>query len=111
VVESVALAADCKHAVSGSHDRTLGVWDLERNQSPRILEGHSAIVTAVALATDGQRAVSGSKDQTLRVWDLERGHCLATFTCDAPVWCCAWAGSVIAAGDSAGRFHLFAWEE
>jgi WD40 repeat protein len=58
----------------------------------RTLEGHSAWVAAVAVTPDGQRAVSASDDNTLRVWDIETGLALATFHCDAPVFCCAFAG-------------------
>jgi WD40 repeat protein len=70
-VKAVALSADGKRAVSGSHDKTLRVWDLENNRPPRILEGHTGSVNAVALSADGKYAVSGSDDHTLRVWDLE----------------------------------------
>ena len=58
----MALTADGKRAVSGSSDYTLRVWDLEGNQPPRVLEGHTDVVTAVALTADGKRAVSGSYD-------------------------------------------------
>jgi WD40 repeat protein len=88
----------------------LRVWDTEGHQAPRVLEGHTDSVNAVALTADGKRAVSGSDDNTLRVWDLKSGNCLAVFTCDAPVLCCAWSGDVIAAGDRTRQFHLFAWE-
>ena len=87
------------------------VWDLEGNQPPRVLEGHTSDVRAVALSADGQRAVSGSGDHTLRVWDLKSGNCLAVFTCDAAIRCCAWGGERIVAGDESGNVHLFAWEE
>jgi WD40 repeat protein len=107
---AVALTADGKRAVSGSSDHTLRVWDLEGNQPPRVLEGHTGWVRAVALAADGKRAVSGSDDHTLRIWDLKDGNCLVIFTCDAPVLCCAWSGDVIAAGDQGRQVHLFAWE-
>ncbi len=65
----------------------------------------------MALSADGKRAVSGSWDHTLRVWDLESGTCLAVFTCDAAIRCCAWGGERIMAGDESGNVHLFAWEE
>ena len=68
-----------QRAVSGSHDNTLRVWDLESGQRVRTLEGHTDGVGSVSVTSDGRRAVSsgrGSRDKTLRVWDLERGQCL-----------------------------------
>ena len=119
-VWAVALTADGKRAVSGSCDHTLRVWDLEGNRwmrllrgycRPRVLEGHTGEVRALALTADGKRAISASRDGTLRVWDLDTSRCLASFTCEAPVWCSAYASGRIAAGDDAGRVHFLAWEE
>lgn len=77
----------------------------------RVLEGHTDEVSAVAVTPDGRRAVSGSYDNTVRVWDLVRGQCMAIFTCDAAVLCCAIERDRIVAGDLFGRCHVFAWEE
>ena len=107
----MALSGDGKHAVSQSNDFIVRVWDLESNQRPRLLEGHTDRVCAVALSGDGKRIISGSLDHTLRVWNLDSGRCLAVFTCDAGVYSCAWARQRIVAGDSSGHVHLFAWEE
>ena len=65
-------------AVSGSHDNTLKVWDLESGKELRTLSGHQGTVRAVAVTPDGQRAVSASFDDTLKVWDLESGKELQT---------------------------------
>ena len=70
-VMAVAITPDGRHAVSGSSDNTLRVWDLKGNEPPRVLEGHSYVVRAVAITPDGRHAVSGSNDSTLRVWDLK----------------------------------------
>jgi WD40 repeat protein len=107
----VALSADGRRAVSGSGDKTVRVWDLESDEPPRVLEGHSNQVNSVMLSADGRRAVSGSSDKTVRVWDLEKCLCLSSFTCGAPVLCCAWVGDRIAAGDVNGKLHLLLWEE
>ena len=46
-----------------------------------------------------------------RVWDLETGAAVATFTCDAPVRCCAFAGEHrVVAGDASGRVHFLSLE-
>ena len=111
LVMTMALSRHGQRAVSGSCDNTVRVWDLEGNQPPRILEGHTNDVHALALSDDGKRTVSGSGDHTLRVWDLETATCLAVFTCDAAIRCCAWGGERIVAGDESGKVHLFAWEE
>jgi WD40 repeat protein len=66
----------------------------------------------VAVTPDGRRAVSASWDNTLKVWDLETGSLLVTFTCDAPVYCAAFADDrTIVAGDAAGRLHFLLLEE
>ena len=65
----------------------------------------------VAVTADGRRAVSASWDHTLRVWDLETGTPVATFTCDAPALCCAFASAqVIVVGDMAGQVHFLSLE-
>jgi WD40 repeat protein len=58
----------------------------------------------------GKRAVS-ALDGTLEVWDLETGMLITTFTCDAAVFCCAFAANqTIVAGDAVGRVHFLALE-
>ena len=65
--------------VSGSHDRTVRVWDLETGE-PVLgpLTGHDGWVNAVAIGVRYGRPViisgGGDRDQTVRVWDLESGE-------------------------------------
>ena len=61
-------------AVSGSRDRTLRVWDIQRGRLLRVLEGHTQSVRC--LDACGSRVVSGSYDCTCRVWDVDTGACL-----------------------------------
>src|SRR5262249_25150310 len=56
------------HAISGSDDGTIGVWNL-RTGEKRFLTGHQGEVHAVALSADGRHALSGSRDQMLIWWN------------------------------------------
>ena len=69
-VWTVALMPDGKHAISGSADRTLKLWDLETGLLEATFEGHRDSVNAVTVTPDGKRAISGSADCTLKVWNL-----------------------------------------
>ena len=77
-VKAVAVTPDGKHAISGSDDNTLKVWDIESGEELQRLEGHTRLINAVAVTPDGKRVISGSDDNTLKVWDLKNGELLWT---------------------------------
>jgi len=69
------VTADGRGALSGSSDKTLGLWDLATGEM-RALVGHTSRVNAVALIGKSGSALSGSWDTTLRLWDLATGETL-----------------------------------
>ena len=77
-VSAVAMSPDSRHALSGSGDRLLRLWDLRTGQLLRTFTGHEDEVCAVAVSPDGRHALSGSHDGTLRLWDLQTGRLLRT---------------------------------
>jgi WD40 repeat protein len=77
---AVAITKDGRCALSGSHDRTLNLWNLRTGELIRSLAGHTDFVHAVALAPDDSHALSGSSDRTMRLWELATGRLLHTFT-------------------------------
>jgi predicted NACHT family NTPase len=76
---SVALSPDGKHALSGSDDFTLALWDAATGQRVRVFEGHAGTVWSVAFSPDGKQALSGSWDKTLALWDAATGKRVRVF--------------------------------
>src|SRR6516165_8493504 len=67
------------HAISGSDDGTIGVWNL-RTGERRFLTGHKDVVLVVVVSSDGRHALSGGAEGTLIWWDLERRRPQQTLT-------------------------------
>ena len=70
-VLSVAIAPDGL-LVSGSADRSIGVW--RDDQRVRSISNHAERVTALAFAPDGKRLASASADGTVRIWQPAIGR-------------------------------------
>jgi WD40 repeat protein len=77
-VNSVALSADGRTAVSVGSDSMVRVWDVESGLCRRTLQGHRRSVRSVAMTADCKRAVTASHDFNVRLWDVESGDCLKT---------------------------------
>lgn len=78
-IEAVAFSPDGRHAVSGSRDFTLKLWDVETAAEVRSYEGHAGSVRAVSFSPDGRHFISGADDNTLRLWDVGSGREEAVF--------------------------------
>jgi WD40 repeat protein len=80
IIRSLAVSTDGKILVSGSRDKTIKIWHLEKGELLNTLNGHRDGVYAIALSPDGQIIASGSADKTIKLWHLETGELLGTFT-------------------------------
>jgi WD40 repeat protein/MinD-like ATPase involved in chromosome partitioning or flagellar assembly len=101
-VSSVQWNHDGRRLASASGDKTIRVWDTERNQLVHTLNGHGGMVRSVAWEPEGHRLASGSDDQTVRVWDADQGKPLRTFDHPIMVFSVAWdpEGRRLASGSS-----------
>ena len=59
--------------VSGSHDKSVRVWDALTGVELMELKGHTGEVRSVAFSNDGTQIMSGSFDSSVRVWDASTG--------------------------------------
>jgi WD40 repeat protein len=60
-VTCASFSPDSRRVMTGSHDRTVRVWNTETGAMLSILSGHEDTVTAVAFSPDGQWAVTVSQ--------------------------------------------------
>ncbi|KAJ7307670.1 WD40 repeat-like protein [Mycena albidolilacea] len=69
-IEAVGgFSPDGLRVISGSHDKTVRIWEVGTGQQVHHLNGHSSRVTAVCFSPDGMRAISGSHD-TVCIWEV-----------------------------------------
>jgi WD40 repeat protein len=76
---SMAFSPDGRRALFASADKSVRLWDVERERDLRRFIGHTASVWSVAFAPDGRQALSGGADHTVRLWDVETGRELHAF--------------------------------
>ena len=68
-VNGVAFSPDGRLLVSGSHDKQLGIWDIQSGQV-KLLQGHQGIVLRVRMNSSGTLIASISGDGTVRLWGV-----------------------------------------
>ena len=84
-VNSVAFSPKSEYIASGSGDKTIKLWDVERQELIHTLildsnseQGHLERINSVAFSNDGKYLVSGSgklndnsRDNTVKLWNVE----------------------------------------
>ena len=67
-VYSVVFSPNGEYLVSGSWDKTIGVWRVSSGELIKTLNGHSNHVRSVVFSPNGEYLASGSFDGTIGVW-------------------------------------------
>jgi len=74
-VLSIVVSPDSRWAISGSHDKTVKLWNLETGACVGTFEGHQSDILSVAVSPGGSWVAStGFTDNTVRIWDLKTGN-------------------------------------
>ena len=75
----VAFSPDGKRIVTGSHDHTAKVWEVQTGRVILTLRGHSSAINSVAYSPDGKHIVTSSEDDTVKLWNARTGQEILTF--------------------------------
>ncbi|XP_074644930.1 serine-threonine kinase receptor-associated protein-like [Tubulanus polymorphus] len=71
IVKSVDFSPDGSQLLTGSNEKLLRIFDLEKPDSaPKEFSGHTSHIRQVLYTKDGQKIISASDDKTIRVWDI-----------------------------------------
>lgn len=62
-----------KEFVTGSHDRTIFVWDTQSFKAKARFKGHELGVWSICYDNTGKRLMTSSPDKTARIWDIKTG--------------------------------------
>jgi WD40 repeat protein len=73
-VNAVAFAPDCLTLVTGSHDRTVKIWDARWGREQATLVGHKDWVRTLAFSADGRTLASGGDEAVIKLWDMPAGR-------------------------------------
>ena len=74
-VKSLAFSPDGMFLVSGSHDCTVNLWDIQTGGIIKTLYGHTGGVSSVSISSDCTTIASGSHDMTIHLWNTWTWEC------------------------------------
>ena len=67
----MAFSPDGKIIASGSQDKKVQLWDIEKRRKLATLEAHEGWITALAFSADGKILASGDTNKVIKLWDVD----------------------------------------
>ena len=105
----LAVSPDGKQAAWMKDNKSVILWDLEKDRRLFELQGHNDVILSVAFSRDSKRLASTSCDRTVRIWDTSQGKELLTLkNHNNPVIAAAFSpdGKTLVSGSGGRHFGL-----
>ena len=74
VTTAAVFSPRSSRLLTAGFDQVVRVWDLERGQVVRELNGHEGPIHSAVFSPNGRYALSGSNDGTARLWEVDSGR-------------------------------------
>ncbi|KAI1469271.1 WD40 repeat-like protein [Daldinia caldariorum] len=100
-----ALQFDDNMLATGSYDSRIKLWDIEKGEVIRTLEGHTMGIRA--LQFDDRMLVSASLDGTVKIWNWRTGACINTLNHQGGVITVHMDGGLLASGSMDQSIKIF----
>ncbi|KAI1479539.1 WD40 repeat-like protein [Daldinia eschscholtzii] len=100
-----ALQFDDNMLATGSYDSKIKLWDIEKGEVIRTLEGHTMGIRA--LQFDDRMLVSASLDGTVKIWNWRTGACINTLNHQGGVITVHMDGGLLASGSMDRSIKIF----
>lgn len=78
-IRSVCFSPDGRYLATGAEDNKVRIWDIEKRELAKVLQGHSQEIYSLAFSHNGKFLVSGGGDCFVKVWDSQTGEVAREF--------------------------------
>ncbi len=75
---ALAITSNNKKLVSGSEDKAIRIWDIEKRKLTTSLNVHKSTITSVAISPDDKILASGDASKEIILWDVDNPKELRT---------------------------------